>query len=185
MPTLRQESLRSRNEKSLETLIERRKCTRSIEFRRSDFKEAKHTCKRLYHEYTAITGSGNKPTLQSNRSDKGAINSSKVLKNTHIDLMLLQDGDTIFLPQRIRLHLRHHDGNQAVTFGQHGTGTHGTLHHGVNSDYFIVPDERFSLAGNAICQQSTAGVNSTPSAHTFFSCAQFVSVYCQSFLSSL
>ena len=27
---------------------------------RSDFKEAKQTCKRLYHEYTAITGSGNK-----------------------------------------------------------------------------------------------------------------------------
>ena len=28
---------------------------------RSDFREAKQTCKRLHHEYTAITGSGNKP----------------------------------------------------------------------------------------------------------------------------
>ena len=28
---------------------------------RSDFIEAKQTCKRLHHEYTAITGSGNKP----------------------------------------------------------------------------------------------------------------------------
>ena len=28
---------------------------------RNDIKDAKQTCKRLYHEYTAITGSGNKP----------------------------------------------------------------------------------------------------------------------------
>ena len=28
---------------------------------RNDFTDAKQTCKRLYHEYTAITGSGNKP----------------------------------------------------------------------------------------------------------------------------
>ena len=61
--------------------------------------------------------------LQSNKSDKGAINSLKALKNTIVDLKLLQDGDTILLPQRIRLHLRHHDGNQAATCGQRGTGT--------------------------------------------------------------
>ena len=30
---------------------------------RSDFREAKQTCKRLYDECTAITGSGNKPIL--------------------------------------------------------------------------------------------------------------------------
>ena len=46
-------------------------------------------------------------SLQSNMSDTGAINSLKAMKNTHIDLMLLQDGDTILLPQGIRLHLRH------------------------------------------------------------------------------
>ena len=74
--------------------------------------------------------------LQSNKSDKGAINSLKALKNMHIDMMLLQVGDTIRLPQRIRLHLRHHDGNQAATCGQRGTGTHGNLHPGVNSDFF-------------------------------------------------
>ena len=43
---------------------------------RSDVKDAKQTCKRLYHECTAITGSGNKPVLQSNnKSDKGLIDS--------------------------------------------------------------------------------------------------------------
>ena len=50
---------------------------------RSDFKEAKQTCERLCHEYTAITGSGNKPvSLQGNKSDKGLINSLKALKKT-------------------------------------------------------------------------------------------------------
>ena len=34
-----------------------------------------------------------------------------------IDLMLPQNGDTILLPQRIRLHLRHHHGNQAAISG--------------------------------------------------------------------
>ena len=51
-------------------------------------------------------------------------------RNTHIDLMLLQDGDTILLPQRS--HLRHHDGNQA-TCGQRGIEIRGNLHPGVNS----------------------------------------------------
>ena len=73
-------------------------------------------------------------SLQSKKSDKGGINSLNAMKNTHIDFMLLQDGDTILLPQRIRLHLRHHDGNQAATCGQRGTGTRGNLHPGVNSD---------------------------------------------------
>ena len=60
----------------------------------------------------------------------------KAMKNTKIDLMLLQDGDTILLPQRIRLHLRHHDGNQAAACGQCGTGTRENLHPAVNSDFF-------------------------------------------------
>ena len=72
-------------------------------------------------------------SLQGNKSDKGAINSWKALKNMHIDLMLLQDGDTILLPQRTRLHLRHRlHGNQAATCGQRGSGT---LYPGVNSDF--------------------------------------------------
>ena len=67
-------------------------------------------------------------SLQSNKSDKGAINSFKALTNTIIDLKLLQDGDTILLLQRFRLHLRHHDGNQAATCGQRGAGIRGNLH---------------------------------------------------------
>ena len=78
-------------------------------------------------------------SLQSNKSDKGAFDILKALN-------LLQNGDTILLPQRIRLHLRHHDGNQAATCGQRGTGIRGNLHPGVNSELFsslIVPDEWF------------------------------------------
>ena len=74
--------------------------------------------------------------LQSNKSDKGVIKQLEGHEeNTHIDLMHLKDGDTILLPQRIRLHLRHHDGNQAATCGQRGTGTRGNLHLEVNSDF--------------------------------------------------
>ena len=110
-------------------------------------------------------------SLQSTKSDKGAINSLKDLMNTDIDLNLQQDGDTILLPQRIRLHLRHRDGNQTATCGQHGTGIRGNLLPGVNSEFFsssIVPDKWFLMlrAGNLISWQSTEGVNST--AHTFF-----------------
>ena len=76
-------------------------------------------------------------SLQSNKSDRGAISSLKAMKNTIIDLMLLHDGDAILLPQRIRLHLRHHDGNQAATCGQRGTGIRGNLHPGVNSEFFF------------------------------------------------
>ena len=84
-------------------------------------------------------------SLQSNKSDKGLIDSLKAMKNTHIDLMLPQDGDTIPLPQRI--HLRHHDGNQAATCGQLGAGIRGNIHHGVNSEFFslIVPVMLFRL----------------------------------------
>ena len=94
-----------------------------------------------------------------------------------IDLMLLQDGDTFLLPQRIRLHLRHHDGNQAATCGQRGTGSRGNLHLGVNFFFFSKKKKKpfqmsdFSLAGDLISWQSVGCVNSTPSAHTFFSCS--------------
>ena len=42
-------------------------------------------------------------SLQSNKSDKSAINNLMALKNMQIDSMLLQDGDTILLPQRITM----------------------------------------------------------------------------------
>ena len=83
-------------------------------------------CKRLYHEHTAITGSGNKPISPG----------VKALKNTITDLKLPQDGDTILLPRRI--HLRHHDGNQAANCGQLGVGIRGTRHPGLNSFFFFL-----------------------------------------------
>ena len=70
---------------------------------RSDFREAKQTCKSLYQEFSAIIGSGKNLSLQSNKSDKGEIDSLKALKHMH---------------QRIRLHLPHQDGNRAATCDQ-------------------------------------------------------------------
>ena len=96
-------------------------------------------------------------SLQSNKSDKGAINSLKALMNTINDLKLVQDGDTILLPQRIRLHLRHHDGNQAATCGQRGTGIRGNLHPGLNGEFFFFncSSDVISFAGNLVSWQST------------------------------
>ena len=74
-------------------------------------------------------------SLQSNKSDRGLINSLEVLVTT-IDLKHLQDGDAILLPKHI--HLRHHDGKQAATCGQRGTGIRGNLHLGGNSDFFLL-----------------------------------------------
>ena len=106
-------------------------------------------------------------SLQSNKSDKGLINNLKALRNTIIGLMSIQDGDTILLPQRI--HLRHHDGNQAATCGQLGTGTRGSLYPGVNSDFFIVPDESFvfRLPVNLNYWQSTGVKQYIYRAHVF------------------
>ena len=69
-------------------------------------------------------------SLQSNKFDKGVINNLKA-SDTIIDLKHPQDRNTILLPQRIRLQLRHHDGNQGGTCGQRGTGIRGNLHLGV------------------------------------------------------
>ena len=140
---------------------------------RSDFKEAKQTRKRVYQEFFSNHWKW-KQTYPSRAVSptKGAINSSKALKNMHIDLMLLQDGDTILLPQRIRLH----DGNQASTCGQRGTGTRGNLHPGVNNDFFKKSFQMsvfFDFACrkcNRLAIHGRSGVNSTLSAHTLFSC---------------
>ena len=105
-------------------------------------------------------------SLQSNQSDKGAINSLRALMNAIIDLKLLQDGGTILLPQRIHVHLRYHDGNQAATCGQRGNGTHGNLHPAVNSvfkkkkssqtsDLYVVCRKLNLLAIDERCKQYT------------------------------
>ena len=111
---------RSRNEKSGKLPLNAEGIQGPLN-QRSGLKQAKQTCKILYQEHTAITGSGNKPIPpEQSKPDKGAINSLNALRHTIIDSKLLQDGDTILLPQRI--HLRHHDDNQAATCGQRGTG---------------------------------------------------------------
>ena len=72
-------------------------------------------------------------SLQSNQSDKSLINNLKALRKTIIDLkLLLHNGDTILLPQRI--HLRNHDDNQAATCGQLGARIRGNHHPGLNSE---------------------------------------------------
>ena len=109
-------------------------------------------------------------SLQSNKSDKGPNSSSKATKNIRKDLIYL-DGNIMFPGQCIRLHLRHHGGNRATAGGQRGSGT---LHHGVNSDFFkIVSDDTFRMAetyslGNR--RGWRRGVTRTPTAHTLFSC---------------
>ena len=85
-------------------------------------------------------------SLQSNKSDKGLTNNLKALRNTIVDLKLLQDGDTILLAQRI--HLRDHDGNQVSTCGQLGAGIRGNHQSRLNSEFFtslIVPVMLFRL----------------------------------------
>ena len=49
---------------------------------RSDLKQAKQTCKRLYQEHTAITGSGNKLMLVSTGSDPAAARSVDTTPHT-------------------------------------------------------------------------------------------------------
>ena len=101
--------------------------------------------------------------------------------NSIIDLMLLQDDDAILLPQRIRLHLRHHDCNQPATCGQRGTGIRGNLHPGMNRVFSLQlfqMSDFISLAGILISWQSTVCVNGTPTTHTFFSCTVVVQSFC-------
>ena len=122
-------------------------------------------------------------SVQSCKSDKGAINSLKALKNMHIALMLPQDGDTILLPHCIRLHVRHHDGSQAAIWSTWNWDP-WNFHCGVHSVFYRSICVFFSLARNLISWQSTGWLNSTPSAHTFISCA-FCQRACPSLLSQL
>ena len=117
-------------------------------------------------------------SLLHNKSSNGLINNLKALRNTVIDLKLLQDGDTIFPPPRI--YLRHHDGNQAATCGQLGTGIRGNHYPGLNSDFFFPNCSRdvISLARNWISWQSTEGVNSTLPRTPFLLCPVVVQSSC-------
>ena len=111
---------------------------------RSDFKEAKETCKRLYHKFTAIIGSGHTRIPPQQHVRQRRDQQFEALDEYIFDLKLLQDGDTML---------------------------RGNLHLGVNSDFFLLQmfqmSDFISLAGNLVSWQSTGGVNSTLAAHTF------------------
>ena len=58
-------------------------------------------------------------------------------------------------------------------------GLRGNLHPGVNSDFFFsCSSDVISPAENLISWQSTEDVNSTPTAHTIFSCTDAVQPSC-------
>ena len=59
-------------------------------------------------------------------------------------LDFVQDGDTIPLPRRI--HLRHHDGNQAAAGSQIEAGIRGKHHPGLNSNFFFFFVQRCHFA---------------------------------------
>ena len=101
-------------------------------------KEAKQTCKILYHKYTSIQSlemETNQSLLDNNKSGNGLINGLKASKNTITDLNLVQDGDSILPPGR-RIHLCHEIGNRAATGSQLGAGIRGKHHPGLNSNFF-------------------------------------------------
>ena len=125
---------RSRNEKSWKLSLNTEGIQGPVK-QRSDFKEEVQTCTRLYHEYTAITGSRNKLIPPGQQVRQRLDEQFKALKNTIIDLKLRQDGNTILLPRCI--HLRQHDGYQGAICGQLGAGTRGNHHPGLNSEFFL------------------------------------------------
>ena len=104
--------------------------------------------------------------LNSNKFDKSPTSSSKATKNIRKDLIHL-DGH-IFPRQCIRLHLRHPGGNRATAGGQRGSGT---LHHGVNSDCLKSFQMRHFACRKFNLLAIDGNVTSTPTVHTFFSCA--------------
>ena len=68
---------------------------------------------------------------------------------------------------------------QRLVVGQFGAGIRGNVHPGLNSEFFFdCSSDVLSLAGNIITWQSTVGVNSTLTAHTFFSCTVVVQSSC-------
>ena len=126
---------------------------------RSDHIEAKHTCKQLYHEHTAITGSGNKPILLHSTSDNDVEDNLKASKNTITDLNLVQDGGSTLPPDQ-HLRLRHRTGSNMTIGIRIKVGILGEPHPGLNSFF---EEKMFrdviSLAGNLISQQSTECVD--------------------------
>ena len=111
------------------TFIECRRFSRTIE-------SAQQTCKRLYHEYTANTGSGNKPITPEQQVRRRRDQQFEGLEEYKYRLGLVQDGDSILPPGR-RIHLRYRTGNKAVTGSQIEAGIRGKHHPGLNSNRFF------------------------------------------------
>ena len=136
---------------------------------RSDFKEVKQTCKKIQRSLEVETNL----FIQSNKSNRSAINSLKALMNTIIDLKLLQDGR--YYPSSTAHSSSSSSSRWQPSSDLRSTWNWDSCESSSWSEQWIcsltVPEwVIFSLAGNLISWQSTAGANSTPSAHTFFSC---------------
>ena len=117
----------SRNEKSWTLSLNAEGVQEPLN-QRSDSKEAKQTCTRLYHEYTAIAGSGNKPVPPERQVRQRRDQQLEGLDE--YDYRLEASTGWRYFPSSTT-----HDGNQAAICGQLGTGNRGNLHPGVNSDF--------------------------------------------------
>ena len=88
---------------------------------REDFKDAKETCKRLYHEHTAFTGCGNTPIPPQQQVRQ--IPNQQFESHEEYSHRLDSSGWTYYAPATIHSsYLRHHGVNRATAGGQRGTG---------------------------------------------------------------
>ena len=109
---------------------------------RDDFKDAKETCKRLYHEHTAITGCGNTPIPPQQQVRQRPKQQFK--GHEEYSYRLDSSGWKYYVPETM------HSSSSPSSWWQPSDswwsrGT-GTLYHGVNSDFFIVPDGTLRLS---------------------------------------
>ena len=159
----------------MDTFIECRGIQKPLN-QRSDFK-AKQTWKRL-HEYTAITGSGNKrippeqPVRQRRDQQFEGLEEYDYRHEASTGWRYYSSSTT-------------HSSSSSPSRWQPSSDLWSTwnrdsrkLHPGVNSEIFLSP------AGNLIFWQSTGGVIRTPAAYTFFSCL-FCQRACPSLLSQV
>ena len=129
---------RSRNERSWRLVLNAEGAQGPLD-QRDDNKQAKETCNKMYKEHAATAGCGNAPIhpqqqvrQKSNQQFEGHEEDSYRLDSS---------GWRCIVPATMHYSLRHL-GGKSQTAGGRGTGQ---LHHGVNSDFCLVPDETFRL----------------------------------------
>ena len=146
---------------------------------RSDFKEAKQTCNRLYHEYTEITGSGNKPIFPEQQVRQ---RHNQQFEGLEQHAYRLDATGWRYYPSSTThsFHLRHHDGNQAATCGQLGARIREKHHPGLNSFFFFFSCSEMSFRLPEIYLQAIDGrcKQHTNRAHVFL-----MHSFCTDFLS--